>query len=542
MQPMIVEDRWYQIESVDALYRYFYATNGHPLVCLPTGAGKGYVIAKFIQSVLYQWPGQRIIVGTHVKELIAQNYKKLLQVWPTAPAGIYSAGLKRKEISAPITFAGRDSIVNAIRYFGHIDLFIIDEAHLLGPNDDGNYMKIILALMAINPRMKIIGFTATAYRTGMGVLTNGPIFTDICYDICNVEGFKRLFADYHLTPPRPKRMNNIIDTSGISIVNGDFAQGQLAARTDEKITWAALNEALAGGQDRHCRLVFCAGVERAIMTNEMLKAFGLRTAVVHSKMGDTERDEILGENGAYTNGELDTLVNNGIATTGLDIQRIDHIIDLQPTMSVGRHVQKIGRGMRPYEVDGWRKQDCLVSDHAGNTRRLGPIDDPVIPKLKVKTGGDAPVRICPACDSYNHASARVCAFCGEVFEISFKVKTAAFNDELIRSDLPVKEWFNVQSVYYTMHTKRNAGPTDRPTIKATYACNLRSFVEYVGIESAVPYIKKKAREWWRQRFPGDVFVPETVEDAMRYIDKLVPPKRIMVWVNKEYPEVTDYEY
>lgn len=534
---MIVESRWYQEEAIDALFKYFFNSNGHPLVCLPTGSGKGFVIAKFIRLLYEQWPYLRVVNITHVKELIAQNHRKFMEVWPGAQAGIYSAGLKRKDVYAPITFAGRDSFINAVELFGKIDLLLIDECHLLGPNDDGNYMKIIAALMAKNPNMKIVGFTATAWRTGLGLLTNGGIFTDIVYDICNIPGFARLFGDNHLVRPRPVRAVEA-SMSGVDIVNGDYSQGQMAKRYDEKISWEALNESLTRGKDKQCRLIFCSGVERAVMTNEMCKSFGLRTEVVHSKMPESERDAIML---AYANGELDTLVNNGICTTGLDVQRIDHIIMLRATMSVGLWVQIVGRGMRPYETDGWRKTECLVSDHGGNAKRLGPIDDPYIPKMRKKEDGDAPVRICPACDSYNHASARVCVFCGEAFEFEVKFKKIAAVEELIRSEIPKYEWYNVQSVYYTSHEKKNKQPTDRPTLKALYVCGMHTFTEYKAFESPKLFVKKLARDWWKQRFP-DAFVPETVDQALQYIDKIKNPKRVKVWVNKEFPSIESFEF
>jgi len=534
----VISARWYQHESVDAIFNYFYGHNGNPLLALPTGAGKGFVIPMFLHRVYASYPLTRVVCATHVKELIQQNYTKMRQVWASAPAGIYSAGLKRKDMGAPITFAGIQSIRSIAEMLGHVDLFIIDEAHLLGPSDDGSYMKVIAALLKINPYMKVIGFTATPWRTGMGLLTNGPIFTDIIYNLCTSEGYARLFADYHLVPPRPKRVYTQIDTSEIAVNNGEFSQSGLQKAANAEVTWKAIQEALSHGQDRNCRLVFASGVDHAILCAEMCRALGLRAAVVHSKMDDKERDNIMA---AYRSGEIDTLCNNGIATTGLDHQPIDHIIALRATMSVGLWCQMVGRGMRPWQYNGWRKTDCLVSDHGGNTARLGPIDDPVIPKLKGKGTGEAPVRICPACDCYNNAAARVCAWCGELFSFEFKVKPKAFEDEIIRTDLPHKEWFGVDSVYYTQHTKRNAQPTDRPTIRATYQCGLRTFNEFVAIE-AIGFARKKALDWWRQRFPNQGFLPTTTEEAMRYIDQLIPPKRIEVWVNKKYPEVTGYEY
>lgn len=538
MSGIIVSDRWYQAESVAALFNYFENNNGNPLVALPTGAGKGYVIARFLWEVFSRYPFQRVVVATHVKELIQQNYDKLMTVWTQAPAGIYSAGLGRKEVGLPITFGGIGSLINAIAFLGRVDLFIIDEAHLLGGADDGRYMRLIMALKAINPFMKVIGLTATPWRTGMGLLTNGPIFTDIIYNICTSEGFARLFNDYHLVPPRPKRVHTQIDTSQVAVNAGEFSQTGLQKAATAEVQWKALQEALSHGHDRNCRLIFASGVENAILCAEMCKALGLRAAAVHSKMGASERDDIIS---AYRSGEIDTLCNNGIATTGLDHQPIDHIIALRATMSTGLWCQMVGRGMRPWEHNGWRKTDCLVSDHGGNTKRLGPIDDPFIPKLKTKGAGEAPVRICPACDCYNHASARACAFCGEIFDINFKVKTKAYDDEIIRTDLPVKEWFAVDHVFYVKHEKRHAQPTDKPSIKATYRCGLRSFVEFVAFEGGV-YPRKRALDWWRQRFPDQGFLPSTCDEALAHIDRLIPPRRIEVWVNKQYPEIVGYEY
>jgi hypothetical protein len=51
--------------------------SGHPLVVIPTAGGKSLVMAAFIQEVLAQWPDERIIILTHVRELISQNFSEL---------------------------------------------------------------------------------------------------------------------------------------------------------------------------------------------------------------------------------------------------------------------------------------------------------------------------------------------------------------------------------------------------------------------------------------------------------------------------------
>jgi DNA repair protein RadD len=307
---------------------------------------------------------------------------------------------------------------------------------------------------------------------------------------------------------------------------------------DEKVTWAAINESLSKGPDRNCRLVFCTGVEHAILANDMLKHLGLNSACVHSRMGDDERNAIMS---AYFNGDLDTLTNNSIATTGIDHPPIDHIIMLRPTRSVGLWVQMLGRGTRPYELNGWHKQDCLVTDHGGNAARLGTIDDPYIPKQRGKGTGDMPVKLCPACGTYNHAAARFCDDCGEPFEQRIGYKETSSDLPLVRSDLPEIKTINVDHVYFTQYLKKGATPLDKPVIKATYVCNLQRFTEFVAIEGT-GFAVKRARDWWRQRFPQDGFMPATVNEAMQFVDKLTTPKTIDVWVNKKYPEIMSYGF
>ena len=53
--------------------------------------------------------------------------------------------------------------------------------------------------------MKVVGMSATPFRMGQGLLTNGGIFTDICYDVTGVESFNLLIAEGYLSPLIPKK-------------------------------------------------------------------------------------------------------------------------------------------------------------------------------------------------------------------------------------------------------------------------------------------------------------------------------------------------
>jgi DNA repair protein RadD len=340
--------RQYQLDAKNSIYNYFMkGGNGNPLVAMPTGTGKSLVIADFIREIMKQWPKQRIIVMTHVKELLVQNSEKLHILWPNAPYGIYSAGLNRKENVYPITFAGIASIVKNIGDFGHIDLLLIDEAHLLSPKADTMYGVAISKLREVNPALKVIGFTATPYRTGQGLLTNqGGIFTDICFDITGLHEFNKLIIEGWITTLIPKRTETELHTENVGISNGDFNKAELEHAVDKNsLNYQVCKEMIEAAQDRKKWLIFAAGVKHSIHIADMLKTFGISAVAVHSKIGDAERDKTI-EN--FKTGTLRCIVNNNVLTTGFDCPSIDFIGMLRPTMSCGLWVQMLGRGTRPY--------------------------------------------------------------------------------------------------------------------------------------------------------------------------------------------------
>lgn len=536
------EARWYQAEAEQSIFDYFEGGGrGNPVVAMPTGTGKSVVIANFLRRVYRQWPGQRIMMLTHVKELIEQNAKKVMQVWPTAPLGIYSAGLNRRDLMLPLTFGGVASVKNVIRQFGHIDLLLIDECHLLSPSDDTMYQVIIAELLAMNPYMKVIGFTATPFRMKQGMITDGGIFTDICYDITDYESFNRLIYEGYLSPLIPKRTNTEIDVSNVGLTGGDYNRKALDAVSDtDEVTWAACKEMVELGHNRASWLAFTNSVKHAEHVAEMLQSFGISAVASHSKLKSKENDERVE---AFRRGEIRCLVNMGKYTTGFDHPPIDLIGMLRATASPGLWVQMLGRGTRPFAGDAVfpRKSNCLVLDFAGNTRRLGPINDPVIPRKPGKGGGEAPVRICENCGAYNHAKVSHCCNCGVEFSFQTKLVHSASTEEVLKSDMPVVEYFTVSRVLYNLHEKlgKEGQLLSPPMIKVSYICGLQMFNEYICLEHK-GYARSKAREWWRQRMGKEP--PESTYEALQMVNQARVPSRVRVHVNKKYPEVLGYEF
>lgn len=522
--------RPYQTAAVQSIWGYFHKSSGNPLLAMPTGTGKSHVIAEFLRQAFSAWPEQRVLVLTHVKELLGQNLEKLLTLWPTAPAGVYSAGLGRRDTHCAITFCGIASVAKRPESFGKIDLIIVDECHLISPKAETMYGTFLDALRAVNPFLKVIGLSATPYRLGLGHLMDGGTFTDVCYDLTSLDQFNKLVQDGWLAPLVTKKTYQELDVSSVHLSGGEYKQNELQHAVDkEAVTRAAVQEMIYYGEKRDHWLIFASGIDHADHIAECLQSFGVPAASLHSGCTDEQRVQILTD---FKSGKLRAVTNNNVLTTGFDFPGIDMIGCLRPTNSAVLWVQMLGRGTRP--LPG--KKDCLVLDFAGNTRRLGPINDPVMPRKKGAKGpGQAPVRVCDACLTYNPASARFCQQCGAEFPREHRLASTSYTEEVMASSEPQVEPFKVDRVTYTPHTKVGRPPS----LQVSYYCGLRLFREWVCFEHT-GFAHRKAKEWWRERSAEEV--PETVQDAAGRAETLKVPKSINVWINAKYPEVVSHVF
>lgn len=529
----------YQNAAVESIFQYYaVGGTGNPVVAMPTASGKSLVIAEFCKYVLQRWPRQRILLSTHVKELIEQNADELRQQWPGAPLGVFSAGLGLRETAFPIVYGGVQSMVNCISAFGWRDLLIVDEAHLISQKDGSNYQLLIAGLRLINPNIKVIGLTATPYRLGQGLITDGGMFTDICFDLTSFKEFNKLIAGGYLCSLIPKRTHTELisdkELEKLTTKGGDYNQTEAQAAVDkDDVTYKACLEVLQEGFDRQAWLLFAQGIEHAEHITSILQSMGVDAASVHSKMPAEEATKRIK---AFKAGKLRAIVNYGKLTTGFNYPAIDLIAVMRLTTSTALWVQLLGRGTRPSIATG--KANCLVLDFARNTERLGPINDPVIPRKRVKgtIPGVAPIRICPACGVYNHARATVCCVCGSEFPKVSKLTPYAGTHELIRSEEAIIGDFQVQRVVYARHQKIGKPPL----IKVQYFCGLQLFHEYFALEHG-GMASKIARGWW-QEVSGQFQTPPSTDEALKYVSGLKVPKMIKVRTDLKYPEVIQRVY
>lgn len=407
---MIEGLRDYQQAAVTAVFEYL-ATHdeGNPCVVAPTGAGKSWIIAGLCSEVLDRNPAGRVLVLSHVKELLQQDAEKLLLAWPSAPLGIYSAGLRRKEVDA-ITVAGIQSVWKKADKIGHVDVVIVDEAHMINASKAGTYRAFLGALAQINPAVRIIGLTATPYRLGQGLITDGD---DALFDeLIDAVSIEELIKRGLLAPLRSKFPAAAMELDGVHTRGGEFIEKELQAAvdtTDSNSRIAAEICERAAAENRHSWLVFCTGVDHALHMRDAIRAHGIAAETVTGQTPAAERAAILDDLRA---GRLTCVTNANVLTTGFDSPRIDLLAFCRPTLSPGLYVQMAGRGMRPAEG----KTDCLVLDFGGNVMRHGPITA-VEPPAKRGSGkkGAPPMKHCPQCGEIVLAATRSCPSCGYEF-------------------------------------------------------------------------------------------------------------------------------
>ncbi len=246
----MLELRDYQRRSLDALTDALddaaSAGEDGSLVVLPTGAGKSLVIAALVAETLAREPEARVAVVTHSRELIAQNHAELKRFWPEAPAGLYSAGLGRREAEAQVLVCGVQSVWNKLDAVGPRDLVVVDEAHLIPRASETRYGRLLAGLRALRPAMRVAGFTATPYRLDSGRLDEGPgrLFARIVYE-ANVGD---LIHRGYLSPLVCKATLTALDVADVPKRGGDYVPALLEAAVNrEAITEAAVAELAAYG-------------------------------------------------------------------------------------------------------------------------------------------------------------------------------------------------------------------------------------------------------------------------------------------------------
>ena len=517
--------RPYQQEAVDCTIRNLHSKEGNPCIVIPTAGGKSHCIAELCKHFINEYPKIQIVVLAHVKELIQQNSEKLSMSWPEHPPfGIYCAGLGLKQKDKQITFASIQSIYN--KKIKDYHLIICDEVHRVPADGEGMYRTFIES----NPRAKVVGFTATPYRTKSGsIVGKDNILNYISYEAKIPE----LIKQGYLSIPITKTTKNRNDFSKVAIKQGDFDTQEMADIFNKNdLIDKSCNEISNVARNRNHIICFCVNIEHAEKVCDNLNSNFVMSDVLHSKLSQKNRDDIIRR---FKEGKLRCIVNVGILTEGFDAPFIDCVCLLRATMSPGLMYQMIGRGFRIHPD----KKDFLVLDFGENICRHGCIDDiKTQPKEKAKKKGEAPVKVCPKCYSICHLAVKECKDCGYIFESENDPHKpfASMKSILSKEEKPI--WVKINRTQYIVHSK-----VGKPnSLRVVYHTDFQWYNEYICLEHE-GYARDKAINWWNRR-AKKYDVPNTIEKAygISKNNGLIEPERIRIQKNGKYFEIIGYDF
>lgn len=398
--------RPYQQEAVDAVIDWIKSSVDPCLIDAATGAGKSHIIASIADWVQTN-TGKRVLCLAPSAELVIQNRAKYLATGQ--PASMFSASAGGKDTRHAVVFGTPLTVKNNVsRFASGFGAVVIDEAHGITPTLRG----IIDFMREANPRLRVIGLTATPYRLGTGYIfdfwpdgkqnteatAHEPYFRKLVYRITAPSLIKQ---GYLTKPTIGAIFAEGYDTGSMQVnARGQFDKADVdrAYHGHGRKTAAIVADAVAQSQMRRGVMFFAATIQHA---EEVLASLPPElSAIVTGKTATKEREKILDDFKAQ---RIKYIVNVAVLTTGFDAPHVDVIALLRKTESVGLLQQIIGRGLRLF--DG--KADCLILDYTTNIDDHCPDGDlftPVVIAKVAKGKGELIDAVCPDCGFGNRFS------------------------------------------------------------------------------------------------------------------------------------------
>ena len=415
--------RPYQQEAVDAATAWMRRSVMPGLLELATGAGKSHIVAA-IASWVYESTGKRVLCLQPSKELTEQNAEKYLSTGQ--PCSVFSASAGSKCMRHPVVYGTPGTVKNSLSRFGdQFGAVIIDEAHGITET-----IKMIVGTMQkANPRLRVIGMSATPYRTVSGYIyqydadgsfvpedqARAPWFNSLLYRITTRELIDMGF----LTPAHADPEHAASYEAGGMQLNSrgqfDAAEVERVFEGQGRLTAEIVADVAAHSSGRAGVMLFAATVQHAKEIMQSLPPDNSRMLGGDVNMQKACREKLIED---FKARKFKYLVSVATLTTGFDAPHVSLIAILRATESPGLFQQIIGRGLRLIDpasagdldaIAASEKPDCLVLDYAENIERHALHNDLFTPQIRVKgsaaTGGIIQA-VCPDCTFPNEFSVR----------------------------------------------------------------------------------------------------------------------------------------
>lgn len=407
------EPRQYQHDDLGAIREHLRAGARSVLWQAATGSGKtvgaAYMLARAAER------GKRAWFVVHRRELLRQAAEAFRDaeiryglVFPNAPP--YD-----RRLLTHICAIG--TLRNRYKHMETPDLIVWDEAHHMSA---ASWAAIYDAF----PTTRHIGLSATPERLdGQGL---GKHFEQM---VCG-PSVAWLIEHGYLSPFRlfgPPA--GAPDMDGVRIRAGDYApEGVARVMSKPRVVGDAIDHyrKLAMGRPG---LLFHFSIEESEKAAQRFRDVGIPAMHVDGKTDDKVRAQAILD---LERGDLTMLCNVDLFSEGVSVNNVACVLDLAPTLSLAKYLQRHGRALRPSPG----KESAVLLDAAGNALQHGFPDDERLwtldgadRKRKPKDPDDVAIRQCKRCAAWNRVAVRNCTECGSEFPV-FQRKVPVVDGEL----------------------------------------------------------------------------------------------------------------
>ncbi len=343
--------RDYQQELIGGVLSCWQAGQRRVMMQLPTGAGKTVVFSAIAAQFVAR--GEGALVVAHREELLLQARDKLAAV-TNEPVGMIKAGYQ-PDSTAVLQVGSIQTLARHLDKLPPAALLIIDEAHHSAAS---SYLELLRRYESAY----VLGVTATPARI------DGQGFKFIYDALILGRSVAQLIANGHLCPYRLFAAPKAIDTSGVSVVAGEYNQRQLAEAVNTRLVMGDLIKTWQKYACERKTVAFAVNVAHSQAIAAAYKAAGIPAEHLD---GDTPPDERAAILERFRSGETLVLSNCGIISEGFDVPSIEAIQCVRPTKSLNLWLQMVGRSLRP--APG--KKHAIIIDHTQNWAFHGLPDD-----------------------------------------------------------------------------------------------------------------------------------------------------------------------
>ena len=350
------------------------------LIVLPTGGGKTYTAATWMLKNALD--NKKKVLWIAHRQFLLEQAADAFQSYAYAEQMPHISSFAYRIISGStlhdrmidikrtdnIIIASKDSVGHNLK---KLDTWLKDESELYFVIDEAHhataktYRKIIDHLSSIVQDLKIIGLTATPFRTAdseKGLLKR--IFPDdIVYSVSLKELINRQILsrleveEYQTGEDFGKDMGK---NDWESIVHMDTIPEDIASRiADNRSRNHLIVDTYKKNQKKYGQtIVFTVNIAHAFALAALFKKEGIKADFIVSKIQDKGTGTSIGQQEnikkieAYRKGKIQVLVNVEILTEGIDLPQTKSVFLARPTVSKTLMTQMVGRALRGVRSGG----------------------------------------------------------------------------------------------------------------------------------------------------------------------------------------------